>query len=551
MDIPFMYKFFATLDYFLAGTYNDTYFYQRCVIMEHSSSPLLMQGLPKWAGSFYRENKVPLLSSFVWGLLAYLFAFTNKLVNHDEVGQLFGKGATVSSGRWGLGALDSIFPNYSMPWIYGILTLLLIGLGVCLIVKLFHVENKLLQVLLAGCITVFPSVIGLFGFMFTSSSYALSFFLCILSLWLLTREQKIFRVLALGCQVASLSIYQSYISIAASLLVMLLIRDLLTGVDVPLVLKKGIGYVAFLIFSLGLYYGATQVVLKWKDVSFNTYAADSITLSLSGILDSIRLAYVNFFRFFSKNLHSLIPNTLSRNIHYTLFCGIFLVTLLLAIPQKKQRFARYALLTLLFLLLPLAINCMYLITSEDSIHTLVLYSFATVYVLAATVMELALPYLCSHKLTELLRRLALDAMAILLAGILVINIYVANESYLNLYLRYENAYSFFTSLTADIKRMPEFTEETKIAIIGSWQSPDYFEKKFETNRYLIGTMGFLPTDYTYPAFLEYYIGFPAEFVTAEESEALRQTEAFQEMTCYPYYGSIGVIDGVIVVKLSD
>lgn len=521
------------------------------VVMERSSPPVLIDSLPRWAVSFCRENKIPLLSSLVWGLLAYLFAFTNKLVNHDEVGQLFGKGATVSSGRWGLGALDSIFPNYSMPWIYGILTLLLIGLGICLIVKLFHVENKLLQVLLSGCITVFPSVIGLFGFMFTSSSYALSFFLCILSLWLLSREKKIFWVLALGCQVASLSIYQSYVSIAASLLVFLLIRELLTGADVAAVLKKGVGYVAFLILSLAVYYGATQVILKWKDVSFNDYAAGSITLSLSGILEGVRLAYVNFFRFFSNSLHRLIPSTGSQILHTVLLYLMIPVIGFLAAGQKKQRLSRYCLLAILLGVLPLAMNCMYLITSEDSIHTLVLYSFAMIYVLAAMVMELALPHICCHKLPEVLRRLALDAMAILLSGILAINIYVANASYLNMYLRYENAYSFFTSLTADIKRMPEFTEGTKIAIIGNWESPEFYEKQFETNRYLVGTMGFLPTDYTYPAFLQYYIGFPAEFVTAEESEALRQTDAFQDMACYPYYGSIGVIDGVIVVKLSN
>lgn len=511
----------------------------------------MVESLAHWLASFFRANRLPLLSSLIWGILAYMFAFTNKLVNHDEVGQLFGKGATVSSGRWGLGALDSIFPNYSMPWIYGLLTLVFLALGVCLIVRLFHVENKLLQVLLSGCITVFPSVIGLFGYMFTSSAYGLSFFLCILALWLLTREQKLCWLLALGFQVASLSIYQSYISITASLLVLLLIRELLTGEDVAAVLKKGIGYVVFLILSLAVYYGATQVILKLKDISFNDYAADSIALSLSGILEGIRLAYGNFFRFFSQGLHSLVPTAASRVLHTLLLLLLLPLMCFLAAGQKKQSLARYGLLALLAMLLPLAINCMYLITSEDSIHTLVLYSFTSVYVLAAMVMDLALPQVLTRKLTELLRRLALDGMAVLLAGILIINIYVANESYLNLYLRYENAYSFFTSLTTQIQSMPEFTEGTQIAVIGEWQSPEFYDEQFSVNSALTGTKGFLPSDYTYPDFLNYYIGFPAECVSAEEAEALRQTEAFRNMATYPYYGSIDVIDGVIVVKLSD
>ena len=63
--------------------------------------------------------------------------------------------------------------------------------------------------------------------------------------------------------------------------------------------------------------------------------------------------------------------------------------------------------------------------------------------------------------------------------------------------------------------------------------------------------GFLPSDYSANAFMKYYIGFPAEFVSYEEAAVIRQSEQFRNMETYPYYGSIAVMDGVIVVKLSD
>ena len=518
---------------------------------QKTRSSFLLDCLPRRAASTLRANRLPFLAALVWGMLAYGFAFTNKLVNHDEVSQLFGKGATVSSGRWGLGALDAIFPNYSMPWIYGIVTIVLIAVGICLILRMFQIENKVLQVLLSGCIMVFPSVIGVFGYMFTSSSYGLSYLLCVLAVWLLTRKKWLALPLAVGCMVASLSIYQSYVSIAASLLVLLLIRELLTGAEPAAVLKKGIGYVLFLVLSLALYYGATQVILKWKGISFNDYASDSLTLSFSGILNGIRLAYLNFCRFFYWAHHQLMPTSASRYLHFYLFCGILVVLLLLAASQKRQRLARYALLAVLVALLPLAINCMYLITAESSIHTLVLYSFTSLYVLAAMVLELALPCISPRKLPELLRRLALELMPVLLAAIVVINVYVANESYLNMHLRYENAYAFYTTLTANLQQMPEFTEGTRLAVIGSWESPDYYTERFAFTDGLIGVKGFLPSDYSYSYFLEYYLGFPVECVTEEEAEAIRQTEAFQNMPTYPYYGSMALIDDVIVVKLSE
>ena len=52
-------------------------------------------------GRAYKNNKTPFLAALFTGLLAHGFAFTNKLLNHDEIESLFGKGATVTSGRWG------------------------------------------------------------------------------------------------------------------------------------------------------------------------------------------------------------------------------------------------------------------------------------------------------------------------------------------------------------------------------------------------------------------------------------------------------------------
>lgn len=398
---------------------------------------------------------------------------------------------------------------------------------------------------------VFPSLIGVFGYMFTSSSYGLSFLLAVLSVWLVCQNRKWLLIPALGCLVASVSIYQAYISIAASLLVLVLIRMLLIGEDPIPVLKKCIGYVLFLVAGLGSYYLATQVVLVLKNVSFNEYAADSISFSVSHLLDGIRLAYLNFIRSFHLAHHRLMPTALSQTLHFLLIAVIVVLLLLWGLTQKKPCILRFLLLAVLIGILPLAINCMYLITAEDSIHTLVLYSFIAIYILAAIVMEFWLERAASGKLPELIRRLALDGAALILAVVIGINVYVANTAYLNLQLRYENAYSFYTSLTAQIQQMPEFREGTKIAIAGNWQSPDFYTEQMEFTDRLMGVKGFLPSDYSARYFMEYYIGFPAEFASAEEIESIRQTDVFQSMSIYPYYGSIQVIDNTIVVKLSQ
>ena len=78
-----------------------------------------------------RRFALPLASFFAVGFLAHMYAFTNKLLNADETAALFSKGATVTSGRWGLEAVKLIFPDVSMPWIYGVISLALIAAAVC------------------------------------------------------------------------------------------------------------------------------------------------------------------------------------------------------------------------------------------------------------------------------------------------------------------------------------------------------------------------------------------------------------------------------------
>ena len=507
------------------------------------SGNLILEHISESAAAFLQQYRIPFFASFFFGLLAYGFAFTNKLVNHDEVSSLFTKGATVTSGRWGLGALDSIFPNYSMPWIYGLITVFLIALSVCLMVHMFHIRNRVLQVLLAGCIVVFPSLIGLFGYMFTSSSFALAFLLAVASAALLQSRKKWCSLPALGCLVLSLSIYQSYISVAASLLVLVLLQQLLTEESPVTVLRRGIGFVGFLILGLALYYLGTQVILMLTGNQLNDYASEKLAFSISTVFQGMMLAYRNFLLFFTQGFQGLIPTSFSRCLHGILIGAIGFSLLMHLISAKKDPF-RVILVIALVVILPLAINCMYMITTPDSIHTLVLYGFVAVYLLAII---LADRLLCKSAGWS---GFVLNILTIVMAVIICVNTYVANQAYLHLHLRYENSAAFYTSLIADIKMMPEFTEDTKLAVIGTYQQPEYYSRHFEQIHAITGIYGFVPDSYSNKFFLEYYSGFPMEFASSEEIAAITATAEFEAMAVYPYYGSLQKIGDVLVVKLS-
>lgn len=510
---------------------------------QSDSGHLLLENITASAAAFLQRYRIPFCASCFLGLLAYGFALTNKLVNHDEVSSLFTKGATVSSGRWGLGALDSIFPNFSMPWIYGLMTIVFIALSVCLMVHMFQIKNRVLQVLLSGCVVVFPSLIGLFGYMFTSNSFALAFLLAVGSAALLKTENKWLLLPALGCLVLSLSIYQAYISVAAGLLVLVLIQQLLQEQSPVVVLRRGIGFVVFLVLGLGLYYLGTQILLNLTGNQFNDYAAEKVAFSLSGVLQGVPLAYRNFLRYFTQGFQGLIPLGFSRLLHGFLMASIG-VLLCVHLFSAKREPLRMILLLVLAAILPLAVNCMYMITTPESIHTLVLYGFVAVYLLAVI--------LADKLLAEpgILSKVILNVLTLVMAVIIAVNTYVANQACLHMYLRYENACAFYTSLIADIKMMPEFTEDTKLAVIGTYQQPEFYSEQFEQIHSITGIYGFLPDSYSKDFFMEYYTGFPIAFASGEEVEQIISTPEFEAMAVYPYYGSLQKIGDTLVVKLS-
>lgn len=510
---------------------------------------LLFEKLFDKALHFFRTYRIPFFSAIVFGFLAHGFVFTNKYINHDEVYNLFGKGATVDSGRWGLGALDSIFPNYSMPWIYGILTICLVAVSACLILHTFSVRNRVLQTLLAGSMVVFPVWVSVFSFMFTSSAYATAFLTAALSVFLLRQRSPFCWVFALGCGIFSVSIYQAYIAIIAGLLVLALIQDLLSEEDLLPVLRRGFFYVGFLILTLGLYYIATQAILVLKDVTFNEYADERDSFNLAQLLRNIGLAYSNFFQVLETGSHALFPTLFSRRMHRIcmIACAVMLYILFFT---KRMKPARILFLLALILVFPLSVCCMYLFTLEAAIHTMVLCGFLVVYVPPVILADQCISCIPEKKCLNLLRKIALNALFLGLSVIVVCNTYFANEAYLALHLQYENTYAFYSSLLSDLRMHPEFDEDTRLAVIGRWDYPDYFFRKFDFTFDLFGHLNCTPAEYSMDRFMEYYIGLSIPFASNRECKQIQHSEEYAQMPVYPYYGSIRMIDDTLVVKLS-
>lgn len=487
--------------------------------------------------NLYLSNRRPFLAALISGLAAHMFMFTNKLVNHDDIEALFYKGATVTSGRWGLELSRLLFPDWSMPWIYGLLTLLLISAALCIIIKVLGISSPLLQIVLAAVVVSFPSLTGTYCFMFTSASYGLAFFLAALCVWFFCRGGGLNTAAAGMALVLCLSIYQAYVAISASLFVILMIKDCLEGEKSPRkIVLWGLKALAMMAAALAAYFAITLLVFRLTGAEFNDYVLENVNSSAS-LPGKILMAYQNFRDIFTFRNYYLISSEISRIVHLLLLAVMLLGLVLVA--AGKRSVLNLALLALLVLLLPLSINCMYLMMSAQSIHTLVLYSFVCLYFLAAVIIEKTGP--------KLVRPMK-DITALMLCVVVVSNVYFANMCYLKMHLQYETADAFYVSMIAQIKDTEGFDENSRLAIIGQQDNLLYYAPELDTSL-LLGPSHDLINIYSRENLFRHYLGFDVAFADEEEMEKISAMPEFEQMAEYPYYGSIEKIDNYIVVKL--
>lgn len=495
---------------------------------------------------FVSRNRYTVCGGLISGFLAYMFMITNKYPNHDELVAMFTAGATVESGRWGLEILSLMFPDMSMPWIHGVVTITLLTLSACLIVHVFQIRTRILQLLLGGLIVAFPSQICTFTFMYTASAYAVAFLMAAGAVWGISRKNIRCRIAGMVFLVGSLSIYQAYLAIAVSLLILYYFFALLRETeDATKILLQGAVSVGMILMSLGAYWVASQLVWRVTGVGMGQYAGSAMALDLANIPKLIVNAYRSFVEVLVFRSKGIVVTRIAW-VGHILLLGLTACGIVPALVRGKKGL-RTVLMLALLVLLPLGIGCMYLLFSEDSIHTLVLYSYIALYVLFAGVAEYDIGCISRSKLI----RLGTEAVVVLMAAILAGNIYIANKAYLSMHMAYENTYFYTTAILTRLQDTPGYSTDSTVAIIGQYQEPYYHTVFFSDLNELIGVRKLAPDAYSIGGFYEYYNGIPLKLATDAEKEAIAATDAFRNMACYPNDGYLQTIDGIIVIKLSD
>ena len=173
---------------------------------------------------------------FCSGLIAHGFAYFNAAFSHDGLYQLSGTDDLfqVSLGRFLQPVWRFVRGDISAPWLTGALSLLFIALAAHLVICLLRLRRPLWRWLVCALMTVNRTV-TLLNATYTQcvDVFMLSLLLSVLAVWLLERGGLPSFALGALSLTASLALYQSYVSVALGLMLLLFIDRALQGQFVP------------------------------------------------------------------------------------------------------------------------------------------------------------------------------------------------------------------------------------------------------------------------------------------------------------------------------
>ncbi len=499
---------------------------------------------------YYKELllrfKTPLIAGLIAGLLSYTYIFCNKLVQWDEIFYSFSKGASLEAGRWGLDILQFVFPNYSMPWLWGICSLSLIVLSACFIINIFDVKSKLYQCIIVALTVTFPSVISSFSYMFQSITYAFGVFISFIGLYILSKEGKLKKIFSILCFAFAFSIYQAFISIIASFWLLLLVKDLLKEETKPSkALINAVINLCYVIFALAIYLLITVVLFKIKGISFSAITNRTEGEESMGLLMRFLNTYLYFAGFFVNGTNGVMPNLLSVVCHFVALVTVVMCAIKF-LKENKSNGIR-VITVLVILVLPIAINAIIFISTGT--HTLMIYGFISVYVLAVMMLE---KVTVGKENITILPKISKVAMPLAMGLIILSNIFTANAVYLRMTYSNTALYSYYIEMSTRIKMCEGYQEGDRVAIVGK-SDELRFDIDGEYGKYTItGTNALDVNIYSKKEFIKYYLGNDFDFLSFDEiEENIKPLSEFEKMPTYPYDGSVKKINGCIVIKISD
>lgn len=525
----------------------------------------------EWFGKINVYSKMAFLVSFFAGMLTHGFMLLNKIPFYDDIALLFHTGGTYKNGRWFLGVIGAIEyrmfgDNFSTPMCKGLIAIVLVSLAAALVVSLFDIRNKSYIFFISCIMVVYPAVTVIMGYMFMAQCFTIALFLGVIGAWATVKKKYGFLV-GIVCICLSLGLYQAYLAVPAVLFLMALICDLFAEKEFPQIFKTAVRYLLTLVLGLVVYFIINKVFLALKGAQLTQYQgiSDMGQTTIGDLIARVGTAYRHFVQLPFADWQGLNTSALMKVLFG--LCILLTIGIITFNIIKIKNIWNKILLAVITVLLPLAVNLIYVMCDEEKVYVHGLMVYASVFVL---LLPLILLYVHSQNQKKDSKKnvVVVTEWTAFAVAALTILYYVGynNIAYTQSAMIQSQVDAYSTNFVAAIKNADGYADEYPIILV---QDPDreepydfmdksmYIFTEFEQIQITAYNTDMLcwMSNYSLPDYLKYRTGFNTEnmkdYGELLENGEVEKLDFVDEMPCYPDDGSIRVEDERIIVKLSD
>jgi len=511
--------------------------------------------------------------TFLAGILVHFYMMSHKFFNYFEMGNIFSEMPflqedTVALGRWFMPVATNLFTSFSMPVFNTLISLFYMAASSALVVDLLRIRSRAYGVAFGLIFVTFPGLACVLSYGVNSDEITFALFLAILSGYAFFKW-KFGIVWGAVLLCFSLGAYQPYMSATIGIVYMVLFlrafRERVALKDFALLVLRA---VAMLALGFVLYYGVLQAVIAVTGVSLSDYhGVDSMTsFTPKGLAKGLVYTYGYFLSYFFTTAYTY---TIDRIVCNCIGAVVF-VALLAARIRRPRPLAGEAqdgkgtdkcsnlLLVVLVCFLPLGVNASPFLMADRvgaGVDRYMIFSLMFLWALLLVMLDA-----CRHgEMGDLSLRagnLAQWGGCVAVAASVLSGFLITNQAYHRMEAMTETTGALLNRIAARMEAQPEWSGDIPVyfvncrALVNQKYAVDI--PAYEGIENMPGT--FLRSSYSEEAvvkYMEVYLHFPVKEATEKERERVEAQPAFAQMESYPAESSVQVIDGVMVVKISE
>lgn len=500
-----------------------------------------------------RTLKWAAASTFVWGALTYFYAFLNFTISHDSLNEFISFYSwKISLGRF-LGPIyqELVRGRVTIIWPIGLIALAMMAVTVYALARMARFSKPWQIALTAGAVVTSPPVfLTAATYIHDFDVYALALLFAVLAVcaWR-TGKKRMLPVMAV-CVTACMGLYQSYLSITVTGVMLLCILRLLDGTKAQSVLIDGLKAVAAIAAGLLVYALAAWAMCAVSGVSMQQESYNSITNAISPQMRQ------NLWRNIAAGYRDVLDMLTVRHFGHGSALSIAqcaalagaLAALVYRAVRARLPVPSALLLAALVAAFPLGVN-LSMVANNGWVHDLMRCG-----VIGAVLLELALLVPLCREQRPLVRRCAALALACM-GWVMWQNVVDANQVYIKKDLGRQATLATMVRVTDAMEEQEEYAAgETPVLFIGipASKNPGFPEELSYLEAYVgVDTGRQIITNSTIEKYCRYVLRVDLLPCSSGQAAELRAMEQVKEMPAFPEQGYIQMVNGALVVKLEN